>query len=177
MDNSILQKEQGSGWEEFLKKLGDCFYVPKAGTQEYKSLTESFSSELKEWQYKNPPKASQSVNNSSTTNYPSQKHRYESLLAQIDSDKICSYTVNGLTDRILDITVDTKNKTGLRLIVVYKPYCNPPCYTIRANDKEVNELTYEEILDLFKMAAVISDTDLCESTIAEDFKLYENLWD
>lgn len=135
---------------------------------------------IKEWRDANGKKVgstSSSMISSGLKNYPDQTDRYKKLLAQIDSDKICTYTVNELTDRILNITVNTKNKTNLKIKIVYKPYCNPPCYSLIANDKEVNDLTYEEVLDLLEMAAVISNTNLCESTLADEFKTYENMWD
>jgi hypothetical protein len=34
---------EGTGWEELLKALGDWYNVPKQGSPEYISLTESFS--------------------------------------------------------------------------------------------------------------------------------------
>ena len=112
---------------------------------------------------------------SSTGNYPSQEDRYKKLLAQIDADNICEYTVNQLTDRILDITVSTAKKSDTPIKIVYKPYV--PCYTFIVYGREVNDLTYEEILDLLEMAGIIKNTNLCESgSIAEDFRLYENLW-
>lgn len=135
---------------------------------------------LKEWLDANGKKVGPTVSHlasSGPKNYPDQTGRYKKLLAQIESDKISTYTINELTDRILDITVDTKNKTGLNIKIVYKPYCSPPCYTIKANNSGVDDLTYEEILELLELGAVIKSADTSKSTIAEDFKLYENLWD
>jgi hypothetical protein len=43
MDTSLIKEVQGSGWEELLEALEKYFHVPKIGSPEYKSLTESIS--------------------------------------------------------------------------------------------------------------------------------------
>lgn len=89
--------------------------------------------ELREWQYMSKPAASTTNNSSqpassSHKNYPSQEERYKRLLAQIDSDKTCSYTVNLLDDRILAITTNSA-KGDLELKIIFKPYV--PCYLLQ----------------------------------------------
>jgi hypothetical protein len=86
--------------------------------------------------------AAQTAKNT-TGNYPSQEDRYKKLLAQIDADNICEYTVNQLTDRILDITVKRTayKRSDTSIIIVYKPYV--PCYTLKTYGRDVNDLTYE----------------------------------
>jgi hypothetical protein len=125
---------------------------------------------LLEWKYINPPA------NNTSSNYQNQTDKYKKLLAKIDTDNICKYTVNELTDRILDITADTKFKTGLKIKIVYKPYV--PCYLDQVNEhKELSDLAFEDVLEILEIAAIIKDTNLQESySMASDFKLYENLW-
>jgi hypothetical protein len=43
MDGNRLATKSASGWEDFLLKLKAYFHVPKVGSPEYISLTESFS--------------------------------------------------------------------------------------------------------------------------------------
>ena len=97
---------------------------------------------------------------SAPTNYPSQEKRYKSLLAQIDHDNICTYTVNELTDRILDLTLTTKLKKDISIKIVFKPYV--PNYLMEVAGRSVNFDSYAEILDLFEVAQVIKDRSLCE---------------
>ena len=44
MDTSLIKEAKGSGWEDLLEELEKYFHVPKAGSQEYRSLTEAASS-------------------------------------------------------------------------------------------------------------------------------------
>ena len=150
-------------------------YIPDKGTKEYKELlTES----INEWKLMNPPKASQPAS-SNQKNYPSQEEKYKRLLAQIDSDKTCSYTVNLLDDRILAITTNSA-KGDLGFKIIFKPYV--PCYLLQLTNKEnVKEIScedFEKVLDILLDAGLINNTDLCESagSIADEFKLYENLF-
>lgn len=126
---------------------------------------------LLEWKYINPPA------NNTSSNYLNQTDKYKKLLAKIDTDNICKYAVNELTDRILSITVDTKFKTGLKIKIVYKPYV--PCYLVQVNEhKELSDLAFEDVLEMLEIAAVIKDTNLNESiSFIEDLALYTNLWD
>lgn len=126
---------------------------------------------LLEWKYINPPA------NNTSSNYQNQTDKYKKLLAKIDTDNICKYAVNEITDRILSITVDTKFKTGLKIKIVYKPYV--PCYLVQVNEhKELSDLVFEDVLEMLEIAAVIKDTNLNESiSFIEDLALYTNLWD
>lgn len=99
-------------------------------------------------------------NAAAPANYPSQEKRYKSLLAQIDHDNICTYTVNELTDRILDLTLTTKLKKDISIKIVFKPYV--PNYLMEVAGRSVNFDSYAEILDLFEVAQVIKDRSLCE---------------
>jgi hypothetical protein len=181
MDGKRIATKSAVGWEDLLLKIKTHFYVPKMGSPEYKSLTESVSSELNEWKYINPPKASQPVS-SNQNNYPSQEDRYKRLLAQIDADGISAYTVHELNDTVLDMTTDTKSPSGLmtyrlRLTITYYP--DDDYYTLKWDTKEHRCEDFEDALKILIKNAVIVNTDLCESagSIADDFKAYENLWD
>lgn len=176
LDGKETAHETGSSWEDLIRALSFYFETPDVGTEDYDDLlTES----LNEWRLMNPPKASQSAS-SSPKNYPSQEDRYKRLLAQIDSDKTCSYTVNLLDDRILAITINSA-KGDLGFKIIFKPYV--PCYLLQLTAKEsVKEIScenFENVLDILLDAGLINNTDLCESisAITEDFKIYENLWE
>jgi hypothetical protein len=105
--------------------------------------------------------------------------RYDRLLDQIIADGIAKYKLNKLTNDILDITVDTKKTKDLNIKIVYNQADDE--YELITNGRtSLSGCDYEkDILPLLQAGAVINNTDLCESagSIAEDFKLYENLWD
>ena len=178
VDGNLNDDLAGQGWPELLKTLRHFISVPVVSTPEYKDI-------LTEWVDKdgnksNLPKSSSttSATQTSTKNYPDQTDRYKKLLAQIDSDGISEYSLNSLTDRVLDITVNTVWKKGIQIQIVYKPYV--PNYTFIVNkNNQLSFDTYEELLEFLITSGVIADTDLCESatSVAEDFLLYENLWD
>ncbi len=169
-DGKRVYTIMAKGWEELLRYLRIYFHAPNMGSPEYTSLTESFSSELKEWKYIKPPQP--------TSNTESQKYRYERLLAQIDADGISTYTVNKLTDSELDLTVSTKYRQDLHVRIIYNPNTDDYIFTAGSKTLKGNNDFEEDILTMLVAAAVIKNTDLCESTsIAEDFKTYENLWD
>jgi hypothetical protein len=162
------------GWEELLSYLRIYFHAPKTGSPEYKSLTESFSSELNEWKYMNPPQPATSKNPYTR----GQAYRYNRLLDQITSDGIVKYKLNKLTNDTLDITVDTKKQSNLNVKIIYNPITNDYSFTV--GGRTLPGCDYEEdILELLNIAGVIKNTNLCESagSMADDFKLYENLWE
>lgn len=127
--------------------------------------------ELREWQYINKPASNSSQ--PASNNYESQEDRYRRLLAQIDSDGFCKYTVSLLDDRILTFTTHD----GLPIKIIFKPYVNPPSYLVQIDGKDFYDNSYEDVLNLLLDIDVIKNTDLCESvSIADDFIAYENLW-
>ncbi len=159
---SILRK----GYEDFVKAAEAYMFLPDGGTQEYDDL-------LTEWvAMKNNSTSAPATNTSSTKNYPDQTDRYKRLLAQIDSDGFSKYTINLLDDRILAFTTHD----GLPIKIIFKPYV--PCYLLQIDGKDFSCEDFEEVLDILLDIEVIKNTDLCESaSMAEDFKVYENLWD
>lgn len=116
----------------------------------------------KEWVTRSGQKVNlnNAPSNAAPANYPSQEKRYKSLLAQIDHDNICTYTVHELTDRILDLTLTTKLKKDISIKIVFKPYV--PNYLMQVAGTSTNFDSYAEILDLFEVAQIIKDRSLCE---------------
>lgn len=152
----------GTGYVDLLKWLRKYLVLPVAGTPEYSNI-------LHEWLDSNGKKintSSATVSKSpSTKNYPDQTGIYKKLLSRIDADNICRYVLNLLDDRILAITVDTVYKKNIGIKIIYKPYV--PCYLLQVTTdrgvKELNDLTFQDILNLLQAAAVLNDTSLDES--------------
>ena len=163
-DTSLIEEKSGNGFEELIGHMYAYFNTPKPGSKEHKDLCE--------WVDAAGKKIGQASSNiASTKNYQDHTYRYQRLLAQIDADKICKYTVNLLDDRILAITLNN----GVGVKIIFKPYV--PCYLVQVDGYDNNCKDYEEVLKLLIIEGIISDTDLCESaSYADDFKLYENLW-
>ena len=162
MDTNLISEAKGTGWEDFLKELTKYFNAPKTRALEYDSLLE--------WVDRQGKKVGQ-TSTTSTKNYPDQTERYKKLLNQIDSDGFCKYTINLLDDRILAFTISN----GVGVKIIFKPYV--PCYLVQVDGYDNNCKDWEEVLKLLIIEGIIGDTDLCESaSYAEDFKLYENLW-
>ena len=64
----------------------------------------------------------------------------------------------------------------LRLTITYYP--DDDYYILKWDTREHRCEDFEDALKILIKNAVIVNTDLCEScSIADDFKLYENLWD
>lgn len=169
VDGKTVNNILCNGYEDFVTAAEGYMFLPDYNTPEYDDLlTES----LNEWKLMNPPKAAQPAS-SSPKNYPSQEDRYRRLLAQIDSDGVCKYTVSLLDDRVLTFTTHD----GLPIKIIFKPYVNPPSYLVQIDGKDFYDNSYEDVLNLLLDIEVIKNTDLCESfSIADDFKAYENLW-
>lgn len=169
VDRKEVESMQCDDYENFIKVIEPYMFLPDAGTQEYDDLlTES----LNEWQLMNPTKPAK---NPYTTG---QAYRYNRLLDQITSDGIAKYKLNKLTNTTLDITVDTSKKKDLNIKIIYEPATDDYTFIV-GNGTPGKGWDYEkDILDLLVAGGVISNTDLCESCpLADDFKLYENLWD
>lgn len=173
VDGKQVYHNDYKSYEEVLEILTDTYmFLPDTRTPEYKDLlTES----LNEWQLMNPPQPTTSKN--PYTN--GKAYRYNRLLSQINADGIAKYKLHKITNNTLDITVDTKKTKDLNIKIVYDPVDDD--YELITNGKtSLSGCDYEkDILPILLAGGVISNTDLCESagSIADDFKLYENLWD
>ncbi len=123
--------------------------------------------------------SSTSQTTSSSPKKYSQVKRYSKLIKQIDADGLCTRRrINKFNDTILDITLDTAKRKDLNIRIEYQPTTDD--YILTIDGKSSNGWAWvEDILALLKIGGVIKDIDLCESasSIADDFKLYENLWD
>ena len=166
IEESLAEKSEGTGMADLLKELDKYFHVPKVGSPEHKILTEWVDQKGKK------------VNTTSSTTsaepeIPDQAYRYQRLLAQIDSDGFCRYTINLLNDRTLDITLHNKVRVQLERNTEF------PIYTLTVGNHSESYDDYEDVLKALIEEGIIGDTDLCESvsSIAEDFRVYENLWD
>jgi hypothetical protein len=165
-DGKLTDDLSGMGWPELLKTLRAYITVPVVRTPEYSNL-------LTEWVDAKGKKVS--ISNSSSKSagpkIPDQTTRFKSLLAQIDSDGFCKYTVNVLDSSMLSITLHNK----VNVTLIRQP--QSATYVLRVgNHREVYD-DYEDVLRALIEEGIIGETDLCESaSIAEDFKLYENLW-
>lgn len=137
---------------------------------------------LVEWKYMNPP-VNNTNNSTSTNNYPSQEDNYKKVLAQMDSERKNSYTVNQLTDRILDIDLETNpiSHRTIKLSIVYKPYTTPPRYQINFNSMGMAYTDWWDVLSALKTGGVIDDisslTESLGASVANEFEIYNNLWE
>jgi hypothetical protein len=177
VDGKEVYHNDYQSYEELLDVLtGTYMFLPDEGTSDYNDLlTESLSSELREWKYMNTPQPAASKN--PYTN--GKAYRYNRLLDQITSDGIAKYKLHKLSNIDLDITVDTAKTKNLNIKIGYDPADDD--YVLVTNNKvTLSSCDYKkDILPLLIAGGVINNTNLCESTdsIADDFKLYENLWD
>ena len=161
-------------YEELVEVAAAYMYLPDSFTPEYNDL-------LTEWvAMKNTSNSSSPPANSSPSKPKSQVKRYSRLTQQIDVDGLCTNRrTNKFNDTILDITLNTAKTKDLNLRIVYDPVDDD--YELLANGRTtLSGCDYEEdILPILIAGGIISNTNLCESasSIADDFKTYENLWD
>lgn len=162
----------GMGWVKLLKELRYYITVPTAGTPEYKDLLTEWLDKDGKTVHVNTSPAPSKTSNTPVGKIPDQTYRYKRLLAQIDADGFCKYTVNLLDSRTLDITL----KNGVEVKLERNDHF--PIYTLTIEDTSQSYDDYEDVLDALIIEGIIGDTDLCESaSFAEDFRLYESLWD
>jgi hypothetical protein len=162
----------GTGWSVLLKELRYYVMIPTVGTPEYKEL-------LTEWVDANGNKVGTSSTPQPTTSAKpqSQVKRYSKLLKQIDTDGLSTRRINKFNDTTLDITVNTAKRHDLNLRMEYQPVTDDYIFTVDGKTSK-GWAWFEDILELLIIGGVIKNTNLCESaSFAEDFKLYENLWD
>lgn len=136
-----------------------------------------------EWKLMSPPNNNinnTQTNSTSTKNFPDQTERYKKLLAQIDKEKRFNYNIITLTDNALVFElIDSLNDNKKTAIaIVYKPWTNPPVWVMAVGSgTRVDYKDWNEVLEIFEVPGIIKDiSSLKESSVAEDFELYENLW-
>ncbi len=185
--DNILRK----GYEAFVDAAEAYMFLPDEGTPDYDDLlTES----LNEWKYMNPPKASQPA---AAASPKTNKEKFKALLQYIVDHKpgsvikadIGRVDENGFTYRELLQPVGSSQKYELATIVNYGYGQNNSSWQVSVykSGKNIDVLTgegwetlLEALADYFNVPSYGSPEhkSLCESasSIVEDFKLYENLW-
>jgi hypothetical protein len=154
-NTELLKEVKGTGMKDLLNILKGNFKVPEQGTKEYDSLCEWLDSKGKTVHVNNSPAPSKS-SNTPVGKIPDQTYRYTRLLAQIDADGFCKYTVNVLDFRTLDITL----KNGVEVKLERNDHF--PIYTLTVEDTSQSFDDYEDVLDALIEEGIIGDTDLCE---------------
>ena len=128
-----------------------------------------------------------SLSNSSTSSQPasasssklkSQVKRFARLTQQIDTDGLCTNRrTNKFNSTTLELTLNTAKTKDLNIRIVYDPVDDD--YELITNGKtSLSGCDYEkDILPILIAGGIISNTNLCESaSFADDFRLYENMW-
>lgn len=200
MDTQFIKEVQGNGMEELLQELKGNFKVPKTGSPEYKSLTESLSSELNEWEYINPPKASQSASTTSSNTF--YKDKFKKLLDYHLSNDY--HIKHGSSQGTVELLSEDSNKALFKFkdtwmggstiheTIIAAAYFKKDAswWILKMVDGEqkesidgndFNELV-KKLYRYFTLPATNSSEyqallEEVDSSIADDFKLYENLWD
>ena len=172
MDQSLIEEKSGSGFNELVNNLYAYFNTPKPGTKEYQSLCEWVDKSGKTVHINNSSTPVQNTSQTPVGKIPDQTYRYRRLLAQIDADGFCKYTINLLDNTTLDITLHN----NVRVKLVRQPHF--PIYKLSIEDTSMTYDDYEDVLNALIEEGIIGDTDLCEAaSFVEEFKEYENLWD
>jgi hypothetical protein len=162
-DSTPVNDWSGMGWIELLKQLRYYITVPVTGTPEYNNLlTEWLDSKGKTVHINNSPTPSKS-SSTPVGKIPDQTYRYKRLLAQIDADGFCKYTINLLNERTLDITLHN----GVEVKLERNDHF--PIYTLTVEDTSQSFDDYEDVLDALIIEGIIGDTDLCESVALKEF--------
>lgn len=185
MDTSLIKELQGSGWGDLIEEVYKYFHAPKAGTKEYDSLVE--------WVDSNGKKVSHTSSKSSSTTGDYWKRFNKLLFYHVTHkspavDRVVRTKVNkdgfhytehiraGTTGYEKDVVVNIDPATESWKFQIYvdgKPH------TGGAGDGYLSLLKeLRKHMNLPAEGTLDYDEILNESlSIAEDFKLYENLWD
>lgn len=183
LDGKETAHETGNGWEDLIRALSFYFETPDVGTEDYDDLlTES----LNEWQLMNSPKATQTA--SSKTN----KEKFTELVAYIQKHKNSSAiftTVSVPTDTGFEYEEQRAFEDGsehsLSIEVSLGKHNLFTIYVdVDGQRKTLMANGWEEFLRYLKnyfnvpSLGTPEHKSLTESaSIAEDFKIYENLWE
>jgi hypothetical protein len=178
----------GMGWVELLKTIREYIIVPVVGTPEYKDLMfEDSSNSFHEWVDSGGKKVttpsnissqnnSQQNNSSLSPDPKDQTERYKKLLAKIDSEKKYTYQVKELSNRLLSFVIDNEFKKQF-IRILYSPTRED--YLVQyVGSHDMRCDNWKTVLQSLVGMGVIKDTsESLDISYAEDFKLYENLWD
>lgn len=179
-NGSYVDDSYGKGWEDLLLSLrgtefGTYANIPKPGSKEYDSLLE--------WVDSSGNKVTSPSNNSSSQNTSpaapidpkDQTERYKKLLAKIDSEKKYTYQVKELSNRVLTFIIDLDFKRQY-IRIIYSP--SKESYLVQiVGDHDVRCDAWKTVLQILVSIGVIKDTsESLDISYADDFKLYENLW-
>lgn len=189
------------GWEQFLKLL-DCYmFLPDQGSSEWNDL---LIESLNEWQLVNPPTSASAP--SSTGSFESYKERFKKLFNYATKHKRSSVDQTAIEklseDEHMSMFHFTHHILGgaqrfdydLEIILaINKPRGNWYLHVYEFDGKTHNKIAdlrgpdYETLLktlsDYIEVPAVGSAEykdmlqESINTSIADDFKLYENLWD
>lgn len=189
-DGKRVYNIMAKGWEELLEYLRIYFHAPNMGSPEYTSLTESFSSELKEWKpistpstlYKNKFKKllDYHLSNDYHIKHGSSQGTVE-LLSEDNDKALFKYKEtweDGGSNKHETITGTAYFKKDASWWIL-KMVDGEQKESIDGND--FNELV-KKLYRYFTLPPTNSSEyqallEEVDSTIANDFKTYENLWD
>jgi hypothetical protein len=181
IDGKEVEKNNRIGWENFLKLLDLFMFLPDEGTSDYDDLlTES----LNEWQLMNPTKSGSSKTN---------KEKFADLLDYMQKHKD-AYTiftsVNGPNDTGFEYEEQRSSADGSEYnLSVEVSLGKHDLFTIHVDKdgKRVYNIMakgWEELLRYLRIyfhapnMGSPEHASLTEAiSIADDFKLYENLWE
>lgn len=174
MDDKKLLQSSGKTWEKFVYSISDYLALPLVTSDpDYQEL-------LKEWVDTSGKKINISSQNSSPAalvNSKDQTERYKKLLAKIDSEKKFTYDVKELSTRVLAIVID--NELIRKFVrIIYSP--SKESYLVQISESPDVRCDYwKTVLQVLVGAGIIKNTSesLDNSSMAEEFKEYESLWD
>jgi len=188
VDGKVVYQNDYEGYEKVLEILTDTYmFLPNEGTSDYDDLlTES----LNEWQLMNPPKASQSA---SATSSKTNKEKFAELVAYMQKHKDSSViftSVNGPNDTGFEYEEQRAFTNGDEYNLSLEVECKFGDLFFIHLDMDGQRIAtksavgWEDLLLKIKTHFHVPKTgspehkSLTESfSIADDFKLYENLWD
>lgn len=181
MNGKLKDDIAGQGWPELLKTLRPYITVPVTTTPGYKELlTEWLDSDGKKVSQASAPPATTSSNKKSTVDFTDRFTKLCKHLTDLHGRVRITYLEpQRFSCRILD-----KNDNFLLVIKIdYLPETKRFRVSLYANEEIKADNVYmkdwDYLLDQFLACGIIKDKKLCESvesSIADDFKLYENLW-
>lgn len=155
LDNKQIVNKVGKGWDKLVYELSFNLNLPQVTSDpEYQDLlTEWVDSNGNKVNFNDPPVDDESEENG----IPDQAYRYQRLIAQIQSDKLCRIQVNTLTSTVLEITTSKNVKVKIERLPHF------PNYILKIGNHRMSYDDYEDVLDALIEEGIISDTDLCES--------------